>query len=483
MHPVVSVAEMRQADAQATTPVEVLIQRAGRAVALEAQAMLGGTYGRRIVVVAGKGNNGADGRAAGSFLTQRGATVSVVAPGDLEVVPPCDLVIDAAFGTGFKGSYRAPFGGDSPVLSVDIPSGVDGDTGVASPGAVWATATVTMAALKPGQLLVAGPDRAGRIRVADIGLPVPVVGAWLIEDADAGWLPGRPLSTHKWSQAVWVMAGSPGMRGAASLCARAAQRAGAGMLHVGSPGLSAAEHPPGEAVYVGLPSSEWATVVLKELERFKALVVGPGLGRSEETTASVRELVSGSSVPTVVDADGLFALGSASEASSVIRARTGSAPVVLTPHDGEFTRLAGGPPGDDRLGAARDLAARTGATVLLKGSTTVVASPGGAALLAVAGDARLATAGTGDVLSGVIGAFLAGGVASGPDGGSGGPAPGSDLALRAAALGAHVHGRAAQRGLALGLVAGDLPDLVARFLSDVAPGPSGLHIDFAPGGG
>lgn len=445
MQPVVTVAEMREADAAAPLPVEILIERAGRAVANRALRMLAAgrasaAYGARVVVVAGKGNNGADGRAAGRVLAARGARVAVVGPGD-DLPDGADLVIDGAFGTGFRGSYDAP-STSAPVLAIDIPSGVDGDTGTATEGAVTAHRTVTMAAWKPGLLLGDGPGRSGVVDVADIGLPVRS-RAHLVEDADLAWLPARPRDTHKWASALWIVAGSPGMRGAPALCARAAQRTGAGMLHVGSPGLLASEHPAGEAVAVGLADRAWEETVLGELGRFRALVIGPGLGRADATAESVRRLVGQAAVPTVVDADGLNALGRPDGLRPA-----GAAPVVLTPHEGEFARLAGSAPGADRIGAVRALADRTGAVVLLKGPTTVVAAPGGRVLLAAAGDARLATAGTGDVLSGIIGAFLAAGVP----------------ALEAAALAAHVHGRAAAQGFAVGLVAGDLPDLLPRVL-------------------
>jgi hydroxyethylthiazole kinase-like uncharacterized protein yjeF len=167
----------------------------------------------------------------------------------------------------------------------------------------------------------------------------------------------------------------------------------------------------------------------------------------------VRDVVARATLSTVVDADGLYALGTGDEIGAVVRAGPSSA-TVLTPHDGEFARLAGAAPGEDRMAAASALAARCGAVVLLKGATTVVADPAGNVLLATAGSPRLATAGTGDVLSGVIGAFVARGVEP----------------HRAAALGAHVHGRAAELGLAEGLVAGDLPGLVGRWLSSVPRG-------------
>ena len=458
MRPVVTTAEMQAADAASPVPVAVLVGRAGWAVAAAAMRMLavpdgpGGAYGARVIVVAGKGNNGADGRAAAVVLARRGAGVTVLAAAALDAgarLPPADLVVDAAYGTGFRGAYRPPDPGGAAVLSVDIPSGVSGDTGAVSGDAPLATVTVTMAALKPGLLLGEGPARCGRVEVADIGLPVGEPGVHLVEDTDRAWLPDRPRAAHKWASAVWVVAGSPGMRGAAELCSRAAQRCGAGMVHVGSPGVAAGDHRPGEAVAVGLPPDGWDAVVLAELGRFRALVIGPGLGCSDAARTAVRALVAAATVPTVVDADGLNDLGTAADVAAVVRARQpGAGPVVLTPHDGEFARLSGAAPGDDRIAAARDLAARTGAVVLLKGPTTVVAGPDGAVLLAAAGDARLATAGTGDVLAGMIAALLARGV----DG------------RRAAGLGAHLHGLAARLGPPVGLVAGDLPDLLPRAL-------------------
>ena len=187
--------------------------------------------------------------------------------------------------------------------------------------------------------------------------------------------------------------------------------------------------------------------MLDQLDRAGALVVGPGLGRSAPTDAAVLQLVSSAAVPVVVDGDGLTALGD--DPAAALAGRRG--PTVLTPHDGEFARLAGRPPGDDRLAAARDLAAATGAIVLLKGPTTVVAHPDGRARLVTAGDARLATAGTGDVLSGVIGALLAQGVPP----------------LEAAAGGAWLHGRAGMAGPRRGLVASDVVDGLPVALSEL----------------
>jgi NAD(P)H-hydrate epimerase len=362
-------------------------------------------------------------------------------------LPDADLIIDAAYGTGFHGEYQAPDPGRAPVLAVDIPSGVHGLTGEAAEGAVRAARTVTFAALKPGLLFGEGAERCGIVDVVDIGLDVSSAQASLVEGADvACWLPPRERNTHKWKSAAWVAAGSPGMTGAAQMCSLAAMRAGAGLVRLGVPGLDA---PPTPVEVIGrpLPREGWDADVVAELDRFKAVVVGPGLGRSDAQGAAVRSLLSRAPTPAIVDADGLYALENVDRAAEVIGRRSHA--TVLTPHDGEFAHLAGEKVGGDRLDATRRLAAAAGATVLLKGSTTTIADPDGNVLLSASGDPRLATAGTGDVLSGVIGAFLAQGL----DG------------LRAAAAGAWVHGTAAHLGWRRGLVAGDLLDLLPAVLS------------------
>lgn len=446
MRPVLSVAEMAAVDAAATahTPLEQLIARAGAAVAQRALALLGGGYGRRVVVVVGKGHNGDDGRVAAHLLERRGVRVRLLdAASAPQSLPACDLVIDAAYGTGLRGGYRPPRPpAGTGVLAVDVPSGLDADTGAAEES-VLASATVTFGALKAGLLLGEGPARSGEVEVAPIGLDLGRVTMQLVEDGDLALLPPRPREAHKWQRALYVVAGSPGMHGAAELAARAALRAGAGMVRLGSPGNAPDALGVTEAVARPLPADGFAEAVLEELGRCQALVLGPGLGAASGVAAAVARLLASSPVPVVLDADGLNALGRLAGAVDA------AAPLVLTPHDGEFARLVGAPPGPDRVAAARALAARAGAVVLLKGSTTVVADPVGEVRLVNAGSARLATAGTGDVLSGVIGALLARGVDP----------------LDAAALGAHAHGRAASLGHAEGLVAGDLPALVSRVLS------------------
>ncbi|MHB1535314.1 MAG: NAD(P)H-hydrate epimerase, partial [Acidimicrobiales bacterium] len=287
MIPVVTPEEMEGVDRAAEEAVEVLVERAGAAVARAAAALLGGAYGRRVVVVVGKGNNGADGRAAAARLTQRGARVQVIDAASLEgdaALPPADLVIDAAYGTGLGRAYHPPDPGGAPVLAVDIPSGLSGVTGVpaAGGGAVTAVGTVTFGALKPGLLVGEGRARAGHVEVVDIGLGAlagRAARAWLVTDADAGDIPARPLEAHKWQSAVQVVAGSPGMSGAPWLVSRAALRAGAGYVRLGIPGVTPVEAglPPGELVGAALPAVGWEDVVVEGLHRVQALVVGPGL--------------------------------------------------------------------------------------------------------------------------------------------------------------------------------------------------------------
>ena len=183
-----------------------------------------GTAGA-VIVIAGKGNNGADGRVAAAFLARRGAHVVVLAAADAPAaLPRCDLVIDGAYGTGFTGSYDAPaVAPDAPVLSIDIPSGVDADTGAAPGAAFRATHTVTFAAYKPGLLQGSGPELSGAVEVADIGIALPASGAGMVEDADLpAWLAPRPRRSNKWTTALGIAAGSVGMEGAAVLCSRGA---------------------------------------------------------------------------------------------------------------------------------------------------------------------------------------------------------------------------------------------------------------------
>jgi NAD(P)H-hydrate epimerase len=327
------------------------------------------------------------------------------------------------------------------VLACDIPTGVHGDTGAVE-RAVQADETVTFGAEKPGLLLGKGPDHSGPVHVEPIGLDCSRARAWLLDDDDVRLVPLRSRSGHKWQAAVLVVAGSPGMLGAAGLCADAALRSGAGYVLLGSPGCSPADLPVGEHVGRPFGASGWEEDALPLLERVRAVALGPGLGATASTAQGVGAVLDAYGGPVVLDADALAALDL--DAVAARRAAT-----VLTPHEGEFARLFGDV-GVDRVAAVVAAARRSGAVVLLKGPTTVVADPGGSVRLAASGSPRLATAGTGDVLTGLLAALLARGVP----------------ALEAAGLAAHVHGRAASLGPAWGLVAGDLPPLVSRWLSD-----------------
>lgn len=458
MLPVLTPSQMSAVDAAAAERVDVLIRRAAGAVARAAVQVMGGTYGRRVVVVAGPGNNGNDGRVAAELLRRRGVRVVVHdvawAP---DVLDPADLVIDAAFGTGFRGSYSFPDPNGAPVLAVDIPSGISGSTGAASGSPARAVATVTFAALKPGLLLGDGPAFAGDVVVADIGLDVvdpTVVGTAtcsLVSDADVlAWVPSRADDDHKWRHAVWVLGGSPGMTGAPALCSTAALRSGAGYLRLSVPAGgrhdAGAVGAPIEAVAVAVSSDGWATDVAAEAQRFGCIAIGPGLGRRHAVVGQVRQALAAVPTPIVLDGDGLWAISDAPIDALAARATANgaAAATVLTPHDGEFTLLTGSPPGEDRIEAARALAASTGAVVLLKGPTTVVADPAGDVLLVRSGDPRLATAGTGDVLTGTIAALIAAGASP----------------WHAAAAGAHLHGRAAVLGPERGMVASDVAALL-----------------------
>lgn len=448
MLPVVTTERMRAIDAAAAEPVEALVERAGAAVARIALRLLGGGYGRRVAIVAGPGNNGADGRVAAARLAERGVQVVMH---DAAAVPPVitgvDLVIDAAFGSGFRGEWRPPRVGETPVLAVDVPTGLDGQTGEAGKRTWRAAATVTFVAPRPGHLIGRGPELCGELHVVDIGLdPTPPTDQspaeqmFVVEAADiAAWIPARPRAAHKWTAAVRVVAGSTGMTGAAHLASAAAQRAGAGMVTLSTPGVDPSA--PVEVVGRRVPPFDWADLVLDDLYRYHAYVVGPGLGRHESTVPAVVRSVTEALVPVVVDGDGLFALAWNEEGTPAFLADR-EIPTVLTPHDGEYATLTGHRPGPDRVVALRRLVDLTGSTVLLKGPTTLVAAPGQPTWFVTNGDQRLATAGTGDVLAGVVGAMLAHGLP----------------ALRAAVAGAWIHGEAANLAGFDGLVASDLLD-------------------------
>ena len=454
MLPIVTPEEMRIIDAAAPETSDVLISRAGSAVARSATALLGGTYGRTVNIIVGQGNNGADGRIAGERLRALGVKVRIFdVDGCPPTLPPADLVIDAAFGTGFHGVWKPPDVAGAPVLAVDIPSGVDALTGQVVGDVLPAIATVTFGAFKPGLLLPPGNGFAGAVQLAEIGLGAAAAAqatACLVQASDVSeWLPRRQPTAHKWRAAVRVVAGSPSMSGAAALTVSGAMRAGAGMVHLSSPG-SLLDGVPIEVVQRELSAKDWSGELLGTLDRFHTLVIGPGLGRREDVATQIRLVVLAAPVPMVIDGDALFAMAwNVQDAAALLRRR--ESPTVLTPHDGEYALLTGAKPGADRFDASRRLAKETGCVVLLKGSTTIVAEPSGHALAVTTGDARLATAGTGDVLAGIVGALLAAGVP----------------AFHAAAAGAWLHGEAANRAPAQGMIASDIADHLSEVLAEL----------------
>tara|TARA_B100000214_G_scaffold357624_1_gene317451 strand:- start:180 stop:1529 length:1350 start_codon:yes stop_codon:yes gene_type:complete len=444
MIPVVTPSEMAIIDEEASEPINVLIERAGSAVAWHARQMLKGTYGKRVTVIAGKGNNGADGIVAAKCLRRWGVKVNVIQSDDnVAKVHGCDLLIDAAVGTGLKRPYCAPdFPG--PVLSVDIPSGICGLTGEAQGKPVTANATITFQALKYGHLLADGPFHAGSIEIVDIGLDASVAKTFVLEKSDVA----KILNTmsdreHKWMSACWVIGGSEGMNGAPLLSSNAALRTGSGYVRMSTPGGQG--EIPSEIVGFDLPSEDWEDyIIASDFKRFKAIVVGPGLGKTEATRKGVINLLSAIKMPTVVDADALYALG-----QQRLDSRHFGDHIVLTPHDAEYEYLTGHRPQTNRVLDVRETAAKLNMVILLKGPKTIVAHPDGRCLIINNGDQRLATAGTGDVLSGVIAGFLARGISP----------------FEAAAGGAWIHAEAANNCLAEGMIASDIIRVLPEVLN------------------
>ncbi len=425
----------------ASLPDGALMRRAAYALATatigELTARTGGVAGRRVCAVVGSGDNGGDALWAATFLRRRGVAADAVLLNPdrthrkglaafrkvggrvvQSVSAATDLVLDGVVGISGSGPLR-PAAAEVfatvdqariPVVAVDIPSGIDVATGAITGPAVRAALTVTFGGLKPVHALA----DCGRVELIDIGLDLPDTNMLGFEAGDvaARWPVPGPRD-DKYTQGVTgVMAGSSTYPGAAVLCTGAAVAATSGMVrYTGSAHSEVLAHWP-EVIASPTPASAG---------RVQAWVVGPGLG-TDATGAAALWFALDTDLPVLVDADGLTILAAHPD---LVANRT--APTLLTPHAGEFARLAGAPPGDDRVGACRRLADYLGATVLLKGNVTVIADPGGLVYLNPAGQSWAATAGSGDVLSGVIGALLASGLA---------PA-------EAAAAGAFVHARAA----------------------------------------
>lgn len=473
--------EMREADRRtigAGTPGYDLMRRAGEAVAGAAEAM--GEAGRRILVACGPGNNGGDGFVAARLLADRGYAVSVALLGSrerlagdaaraaadwrgpvgaIEALRPeeADLVIDALFGAGLSrdldGAARAAVermnAARKPILAVDIPSGVDGDTGEVRGAAVRAARTVTFARRKPGHLLLPGRAHCGPVEVADIGIADATIAALnpkTFANGPALWgasLPRPSLDTHKYRRGhAVVVSGGAARTGAARLAARGALRAGAGLVTVVSPAEALAENAAHlTAVMLRRCDGSSDLAALLADPRFNAVALGPGLGIGAAARALVEAALDGTRA-VVLDADALTSFEGDAKTLAA-HARLSSA--VLTPHNGEFARLFRGMEGvleaPSKLERARRAAALTQAVVVLKGPDTVIAAPDGRAAINENGTPYLATAGAGDVLAGVVAGLMAQGMPP----------------LEAAAAGVWLHAEAGAR-FGPGLIAEDLPE-------------------------
>ena len=417
--------EIRSAEAPllASLPDGGLMRRAAAGLAAAIARELGTVSGRTVCAVVGSGDNGGDALWAATFLRRRGAGVTAILLNPDRVnrqalaafrrgggrivasVPTAtDVVIDGVVGISGSGPLRPNAAeifdmvarAEIPIVAVDVPSGVDVQTGVADGPHVAPTLTVTFGGLKPVHAL----GECGRVELIDIGLDLPAnrLAGFDAADVAARWPVPAP-DDDKYTQGVTgVLAGSATYPGAAVLCTGAAVAATSGMVrYAGSAGQQVLSRWP-EVIATSTPATAG---------RVQAWVVGPGLGTDETAAAELRFALD-TDLPVIVDADGLTLLGAHPE---LIEGR--NAPTVLTPHAGEFARLAGSPPGTDRVGATRRLADQLGATVLLKGNVTVIAEPQGRVYLNAAGQSWAATAGSGDVLSGVIGALLAAGLPPG----------------------------------------------------------------------
>lgn len=478
-------AQMRELDRRASeefgVPSIILMENAGLRAFDVVYDILEEIGGNRVTVVCGKGKNGGDGFVAARHLSQVGADVEVFLIGEIDDVKgdarvnleiaeksdipimeltdlsdlmfslnESDLIVDAILGTGIKGEITG-LAGDvidiintfgRYVVSVDLPSGLDSDTGQVLGNCVKADATVTFALPKIGLAVYPGISYAGEVTVVDIGIPefafqTAGIDTFVADAEDIRTrLPERPRDANKGTFGkVAIIAGSVGMTGAAAMAGMAAVRIGAGLVTLGVPESlnDILEAKVTEVMTVPLPETKERSFSraamdksLELIKRCDAVAIGPGIGRNPETVAFIHEILPEIDVPMVIDADGLNAI--AEDLTVFERLK---APAVITPHPGEMSRLTGTPIEaiqSNRLKAAKDAAARFGVTVVLKGAATVTASPDGEAWVNSTGSVALASGGTGDVLTGAITGFLAQGLSE----------------LDAAICGVYIHGRAGE---------------------------------------
>ncbi len=498
---IVTSAQIKNIDRRAITefgmPGPVLMENAAAAVMTEMETHFDGLAGMRVGIICGKGNNGGDGLALARRLAICGVAVRVAllaasgaVVGDAkvnlsilkrmsvdilqnastsaiaDVVAWSDVIVDALLGVGLskplKGTYAFAVelmnASGKPLVAVDVPSGINADTGEIMGSAVRADLTVTMALLKRGLVLHPGAQYAGTVRIADIGIPSEVVEKEQISvhllDHGYGWgiLDRRVPDAHKGDFGhVMVVAGSLGKAGAAVMAARGALRTGAGLVSVAVPNsmvpiiqqqiFEAMSIPAAESIdgTFGIGAED---ELLKAAARMNSCAIGPGLSTHYETVQMVRMFVRRLAIPLVIDADGLNALVGSLDVLKKVKV-----PVILTPHPGELGRLLGISAADvqkDRIGIASEFSAKYKVILVLKGAGTVIAAPDGRVFVNSTGNAGMATGGTGDVLTGMIGSLLAQGYP----------------ASQAACLGVYLHGLAGdlaakEKGEA-SMIAGDL---------------------------
>ncbi|PKM80179.1 MAG: bifunctional ADP-dependent NAD(P)H-hydrate dehydratase/NAD(P)H-hydrate epimerase [Firmicutes bacterium HGW-Firmicutes-14] len=491
-------------------PGVVLMENAGLQVMKGILEVLGEVRGKTVTIFAGKGNNGGDGFVVARHLLNAGAEVKVmlfadlvdiagdakvnlnilqsmgykvypiINPNSLNIVKLAmvysDLIVDAIFGTGFKGAVSGHVGNvieiinssGKPVVSVDIPSGLEANTGAVHGPCIKANRTITFAYAKLGLLIGHGPEYAGELTVADISIPPDLIRSMginrflITSSLVREIMPVRKPDGHKGTYGrILVVGGSDGMSGAAAMAATAALKAGAGLVTLAVPASlhDLMEVKLTEIMTKPLPETEETGIsrdalpyVRGILERMDVLAVGPGMSTGESTFEFVRQLVAGLEKPAVIDADGLNAL-----AGNVDVLKSSGVSPVLTPHPGEMARLMGIKTEEvqnNRVETASEAAKNWNAVVVLKGHRTVVADPGGAIYINPTGNPGMASGGTGDVLTGIIAGLL-----------------GQRLSpLEAAVAGVYFHGlsgdlAAAQKGM-ISLVAGDLLDYLPQATRD-----------------
>ncbi|MDZ7333065.1 MAG: NAD(P)H-hydrate dehydratase [candidate division KSB1 bacterium] len=507
-------------------PGVVLMENAGRAVFIEIEKYLGTVIGKHIVIFCGKGNNGGDGYVIARHLANRGARLSVFLAGaknqvrgdalvnltilnrmgihvqeitSVEQIPPLgsiDLVVDALLGTGVTGPVVGFLGQlidyinhlGAPIISVDLPSGMETDSGAISGSAIHATLTVTMGHLKTGLLFSPGRDAAGKIVVADISIPTAVSrrfdsGRYLVEADDIRQrLPVRALDAHKTSCGkVVVIAGSIGMTGAATLASLASLKVGAGLTKLAIPASLNAilEEKLTEVMTVPMPETSSHSISLKAQDQIAELLdwadvlaIGPGLSTHPETVAFVHWLLRTQKKPMVLDADGLNAIA---KLPNLIKHYSGD--LIITPHPGEFARLISANISEiqlNRLNILRQYAKEWNKVIVFKGGPTVVAAPSGDLFINSTGNPGMATGGSGDVLTGMIAGLLAQKLSP------------TDAAL----VGVYLHGLAgdlaAESLSQMGMIAGDICDYIPtaiKRLTSQAPRPATSPANLVSDGG